>query len=137
MYNKIILVGNLTREIELRYLPSGTALANTAIATSHKYTSNGEKKEDVCFVDISFFGRSAEVANRYLKKGSKILVEGRLKHDTWEKDGQRHSKHSVMVESMQMLGSKQESAKPPEVVYENVPKEQPQVDIDEEEIPFW
>lgn len=137
MYNKIILVGNLTRDIELRYLPSGTALANTAIATSHKYTSNGEKKEDVCFVDISFFGRSAEVANQYLKKGSKILVEGRLKHDTWEKDGQRHSKHSVMVESMQMLGSKQESAKPPEVVYENVPKEQPQVDIDEEEIPFW
>ena len=137
MYNKIILVGNLTRDIELRYLPSGTALANTAIATSHKYTSNGEKKEDVCFVDISFFGRSAEVANQYLKKGSKILVEGRLKHDTWEKDGQRHSKHSIMVESMQMLGSKQESAKPPEVVYENVPKEQPQVDIDEEEIPFW
>ncbi len=136
MYNKVILVGNLTREIELRYLPSGTALANTAIATSHKYTSNGEKKEDVCFVDISFFGRSAEVANQYLKKGSKILVEGRLKHDTWEKDGQRHSKHSVMVESMQMLGSKQESAKPPEVVYENVPKGQPQVDIDGEEIPF-
>lgn len=137
MYNKVILVGNLTREIELRYLPSGTALANTAIATSHKYTSNGEKKEDVCFIDISFFGRSAEVANQYLKKGSKILVEGRLKHDTWEKDGQRHSKHSVMVESMQMLGSKQESAKP-EVVYEKAPTGQPQanIDIEEEEIPF-
>lgn len=72
MYNKIILVGNLTREVELRYLPSGTALANTAIATSHKYTSNGEKKEDVCFVDISFFGRSAEVANQYLKKGARF-----------------------------------------------------------------
>jgi len=95
MFNKIILVGNLTRDIELRYTQSGTGIANTAIATSHKFTQNGEKKEEVCFVDISFFGRSAEVANQYLRKGSKILVEGRLKLDSWvDQSGQKRSKHS-------------------------------------------
>ena len=106
-FNKIILVGNLTRDIELRYTQGGSAIANTAIATNRKFTSNGEKKEEVCFVDITFFGRSAEVANQYLRKGSKILVEGRLKFDQWvDKEGQKKSKHSVIVETMQMLDSK-------------------------------
>ena len=108
MYNKIILVGNLTRDIELRYSQGGTAIAKTAIATSRKFTSNGEKKEEVCFVDIVFFGRSAEVANQYLRKGSKILAEGRLKFDMWDdkETGQKRSKHSVSVDSMQMLDRK-------------------------------
>ncbi|MEO1953472.1 MAG: single-stranded DNA-binding protein [Campylobacterales bacterium] len=107
MYNKVILVGNLTRDIELRYSQSGMGIANTAIATSRKFTSNGEKKEEVCFVDITFFGRSAEVANQYLRKGSKILVEGRLNFDQWvDQNGQKRSKHSVIVEIMQMLDSK-------------------------------
>lgn len=107
MFNKVILVGNLTRDIELRYSQSGMGIANTAIATSRKYTSNGEKKEEVCFVDITFFGRSAEVANQYLRKGSKILVEGRLNFDQWvDQNGQKRSKHSVVVETMQMLDSK-------------------------------
>jgi len=108
MYNKIILVGNLTRDIELKNTQSGSAIANTAIATSRKFTSNGEKKEEVCFVDITFFGRSAEVANQYLHKGSKILVEGRLKFEQWDDhtSGQKRSKHSVTVESMQMLDTK-------------------------------
>ena len=107
MFNKIILVGNLTRDIELRYSQGGMAIANTAIATSRKFTSNGEKKEEVCFVDITFFARSAEVANQYLRKGSKILVEGRLNFDQWvDQNGQKRSKHSVVVESMQMLDSK-------------------------------
>ena len=71
------------------------------------YSSNGEKKEEVCFVDITFFGRSAEVANQYLRKGSKILVEGRLSFDQWtDQNGQKRSKHSVIVETMQMLDSK-------------------------------
>jgi single-strand DNA-binding protein len=109
-YNKIILVGNLTRDIELRYSQSGMGIANTAIATSRKFTSNGEKKEEVCFVDITFFARSAEVANQYLRKGSKILVEGRLNFDQWvDQNGQKRSKHSVVVETMQMLDSKGES----------------------------
>jgi single-strand DNA-binding protein len=107
MFNKVILVGNLTRDIELRYTQGGMAIANTAIATSRKFTSNGEKKEEVCFVDITFFARSAEVANQYLRKGSKILVEGRLNFDQWvDQNGQKRSKHSVTVETMQMLDSK-------------------------------
>ena len=107
MYNKVILGGNLTRDIELRYSQSGMGIANTAIATSRKFTSNGEKKEEVCFVDITFFARSAEIANQYLRKGSKILVEGRLNFDQWvDQNGQKRSKHSVVVETMQMLDSK-------------------------------
>ena len=110
MFNKVILVGNLTRDIELRYSQSGTGIAKTAIATSRKFTSNGEKKEEVCFVDITFFGRSAEVANQYLRKGSKILVEGRLSFEQWvDQNGQKRSKHSVIVETMQMLDSKGEN----------------------------
>ncbi|MEA2100834.1 MAG: single-stranded DNA-binding protein [Campylobacterota bacterium] len=107
MFNKVILVGNLTRDIELRYTQSGSGIANTAIATSRKFTQNGEKKDEVCFVDITFFGRSSEIANQYLRKGSKILVEGRLKFDQWvDQNGQKRSKHSVIVETMQMLDSK-------------------------------
>jgi len=108
MFNKVILVGNLTRDIELRYAQSGTAIANTAIATSRKFTQNGEKKEEVCFVDITFFGRSGEVANQYLRKGSKILIEGRLNFEQWvdKQSGQKRSKHSVIAETMQMLDSK-------------------------------
>ena len=107
MFNKVILVGNLTRDIELRYSQSGTAIVNTAIATSRKFTSNGEKKEEVCFVDITFFGRSGEIANQYLQKGSKILIEGRLSFDSWiDNNGQKRSKHSVIVETMQMLDTK-------------------------------
>ncbi len=110
MFNKVILVGNLTRDIELRYSQSGTGIAKTAIATSRKFTVNGEKKEEVCFVDITFFGRSAEIANQYLRKGSKILVEGRLNFEQWvDQNGQKRSKHSVIVESMQMLDTKADS----------------------------
>lgn len=107
MYNKVVLVGNLTRDIELRYSQSGMAIAKTAIATSRKFTSNGEKKEEVMFIDLTFFGRSGEVANQYLRKGSKILVEGRLQFDQWvDQNGGKRSKHSIAVETMQMLDSK-------------------------------
>ena len=107
MFNKFMAVGNLTRDIEIRYSQSGSAIANTAIATTRKFTANGEKKEEVCFIDITFFGRSAEVANQYLRRGSKILVEGRIKFDQWvAQDGSKRSKHSVIVETMQMLDSK-------------------------------
>ena len=107
MFNKIILVGNLTRDIELRYSQGGSSIAKSAMATTRKFTSNGEKKEEVCFVDITFFGRSGEIANQYLRKGSKILVEGRLNFEQWvDQSGQKRSKHSVIVESMQMLDTK-------------------------------
>jgi len=111
MYNKIILVGNLTRDMEMRFSQGGLAIAKSAIATSRKFKSNtGEQKEEVCFVDITFFGRSAEVANQYLHKGSKILVEGRLVFEQWvDQNGQKRSKHGVSVDIMQMLDSKNSS----------------------------
>lgn len=108
MYNKIIVAGNLTRDIEVRYTQSGTAIANTAIASTRKFKSQmGEQKEEVLFVDISFFGRTAEIANQYLRKGSKVLVDGRLKLDQWTaQDGTKRSKHSISVDSMTMLDNK-------------------------------
>ncbi|NPA66703.1 MAG: single-stranded DNA-binding protein [Epsilonproteobacteria bacterium] len=131
MFNKIILVGNLTRDIELRYSQSGSAIAKTAIATSRKFTVNGERKEEVCFVDITFFGRSGEIANQYLRKGSKVLVEGRLVFEQWvDQNGGKRSKHSVTVESMQMLDSKGDNpmggAAPQNGGYNQQPYGQPQ-----------
>lgn len=107
MFNKVILVGNLTREIELRYTQGGMAVANSAIAVTRKYTNaGGEKAEETCFVDITLFGKTAEIAHQYLAKGSKLLIEGRLKFDQWQdNNGQNRAKHSVAVESLEMLGS--------------------------------
>lgn len=105
MFNKIVLVGHLTRDIELRYTTAGAAIGNSAIAVTRKYTLNGEKREETCFIDLTFFGKQAEIANQYLDKGSKLLVEGRLKFDQWQdSNGQNRSKHSVAVEVMEMLG---------------------------------
>lgn len=107
MFNKVIAVGNLTRDIDLRYLPTGSAIAKSAIATSYKYKSTtGEQKDEVCFLDFNIFGRSAEVANQYLKKGSKVLLEGRLVFEQWTaQDGSTRSKHSLRVDTMKMLDS--------------------------------
>lgn len=108
MYNKVIMVGNLTRDLELRYAPSGTAIGNAGLATNRKFKKqDGSQGEEVCFVDITFFGRTAEIANQYLKRGSKVLVEGRLKFDSWtDQNGGKRSKHSITVDNMQMLDSK-------------------------------
>ena len=77
MYNKVIIVGNLTRDVDLRYLPSGSAVATLGLASNRRYNKqDGSKGEEVCFVDVKLFGRSAEVANQYLKRGSKVLIEG-------------------------------------------------------------
>jgi single-strand DNA-binding protein len=110
MYNKVIMVGNLTRDIELRYLPSGSAVAKSAVATSYKYkSSTGEQKDEVCFLDFNIFGRSAEVANQYLRKGSKVLLEGRLVFEQWTaQDGSTRSRHSLRVDTMKMLDTKAE-----------------------------
>ena len=111
MYNKVVMVGNLTRDIELKYLPSGSAVAKSAIATSYNYkTSSGERKDEVCFLDFNVFGRSAEVMNQYLKKGSKVLLEGRLVLEQWTaQDGSNRSKHSLRVDTMKMLDSKSDA----------------------------
>ncbi len=111
MYNKVIMIGNLTRPIELRYLPSGSAVGKSAIATSYSYrNTNGEKKEEVCYLDFNIFNRSAEVANQYLKKGSKVLLEGRLILEQWTaQDGSSRSKHTLRVDNLKMLDSKSDN----------------------------
>jgi len=108
MYNKIILQGNLSKDIEIRYSQGGSAIANTAIATTRKFKAqDGTQKEEVLFVDVTFFGRTAEIANQYLRKGSKVLLDGRLKLDQWtDKQGQKRSKHSVSIENLTILDSK-------------------------------
>ena len=147
MFNKVVLVGNLTRDIELRYAQSGSAIANTAIATTRKFTQNGERKEEVCFMDITFFGKSAEVVNQYLRKGSKCLVEGRIKFDQWvAQDGSKRSKHSVIVEQMQMLDSKADAQvaqqqdhtayQPQQPQTQQMPPQQQSIYIDDDNIPF-
>ena len=109
--NKVILNGNLTRDVEVRYAASGTAIGNSGIAMNRKYKdASGQLVEEVTFVDLTFFGRTAEIANQYCRKGSNIIVEGRLKLEQWTaQDGSKRSKHVVVVESMTMVGSKQDS----------------------------
>jgi len=106
-YNRVILLGNLTRDVEVRYLQSGTAVADIGLAVNdRRKNQSGEWIEETTFVDVTLWGRTAEVAGEYLSKGSPILVEGRLKYDTWEKDGQKRSKLSVVCERMQMVGGR-------------------------------
>ena len=109
--NKVVLIGNLTRDIELRYTQSGYCVGNTGVAVTRKFkNARGETAEETCFIDVKFFGRTAEVVNQYLRKGSKLAVEGRLKLEQWQdQSGQNRSKHVVEVESLEMLGSPQNS----------------------------
>jgi len=111
-YNKVILMGNLTRDPELKYLPSGMGVANFGLAVNRTYTDrqSGEKKDEVCFVDLEAWGKTAETMNEYLQKGKAVLVEGRLRHRTWETDdGQRRSKHEVVVDQFRFVDSRQDS----------------------------
>ena len=111
MFNKVILIGNLTRDVELRYLPSGQALAKCGIATNRRFKdSSGMQKDETCFIDFTVWGRSAEIANQYLRKGSRVLIEGRLTLEQWtDTNGQRRSKHSITVENLKMLDRKGEN----------------------------
>lgn len=111
MFNKVIIVGNLTRDVELKYLPSGSAVAKIGLASNRKYKKqDGSTAEDTCFIDANLFGRTAEVANQYLKKGSQVLIEGRLNFESWnDANGQKRSKHTITAESMQMLGRANQS----------------------------
>jgi len=104
-FNKILLMGNLTRDPQLSYLPSQTAVVDFGLAVNRKWTSrDGEAKEEVCFVDCRAFSRTAENINKYLKKGDPLFIEGRLTFNTWTaQDGTRRSKHRVTVENFQFL----------------------------------
>ncbi|MGK0255421.1 MAG: single-strand DNA-binding protein [Arcobacteraceae bacterium] len=166
MYNKVIMIGNLTRDIELKYLPNGSAIANGAIATSHKYKmQNGEQKEEVCFLDFSIFGKGGEIFNQYVRKGSKVMLEGRLVFQQWKaQDGTNRSRHALNVTEFKFLDSKSDSSDTSGGNNYNAPKEQynqpqqqnynapqqqqssgtnnayeqniPTIDIDNDEIPF-
>ncbi len=132
-FNKVILIGNLTRDPELRYTPSGTAIASFGIAVNRTWSGqDGEKKVDVCYVDINMFGRRAEVINEYFSKGNPIFIEGRLQFQQWEtKDGQKRNALRVVAEDFQFIGGKtkrEEGTSFPEGAAPN--------DVNEEEIPF-
>ncbi len=110
-YNKVILLGNLTRDIELRHTQSGMALAKFGMAINRKWSQNGEQKESTCFVDLTAWGRQAEVLSQYVKKGSQLFVEGRLEYSTWEAEGGgKRSKLEVVVENFQFVGTGRGSA---------------------------
>lgn len=108
-FNKVILVGNLTRDVETRFLAGGTAVAELGMAVNRTWKDkNGDKKEEVTFVDVTLWGKVAEIAGQYLAKGRQVLIEGRLQLDQWEdkESGQKRSKLKVIGENMTMLGSK-------------------------------
>ncbi|NBW32046.1 MAG: single-stranded DNA-binding protein, partial [bacterium] len=107
--NKVMLIGNLTREPEIKYTPKGTAVAGFALAVNRNFTTeSGEKREEVTFVDLEAYGRVAEIVGEYCKKGKPLFVEGRLKLDTWDdKDtGKKRSRMKVVVENIQLLGGR-------------------------------
>ena len=148
MFNKVILVGNLTRDIELRYTPDGLAVAKVGLATNRVYTdpTTKEKKQEVMFIDVVIFGRAAETSHQYLRKGSQVLVEGRLSLNQWiDNSGQKRSKHEVIVETIKFLGGRdnnnsqptQQSQTQQPQQTQNVPVDNIPADIDiDENIPF-
>ncbi|HHZ90206.1 TPA: single-stranded DNA-binding protein [Candidatus Poribacteria bacterium] len=111
-YNKTILMGRLTREPELKTLPSGTTNVSAGIAVNRNWTDkeSGEKREEVCFIDLEVFGRNAEIIHGHFNTGSPIHVEGRLRYRTWEtSDGEKRSKHDILVDSFQFVESRSDS----------------------------
>lgn len=131
-FNKVVLVGNVTRDIELRHIQSGTAVSEIGLAVNDRVKRNNEWVDETTFVDVVLWGRTAEVAAEYLAKGSPCLIEGRLKLETWEKDGQKRSKLKVIGEKLQLLGGKSGG--------KSSPKSKPQDDDDaapaEYDVPF-
>jgi len=106
-FNRVILVGNVTRDVELKYTQSSLAVTELGLAVNDRRKNQaGEWVEETTFVDVTLWGRTAEIAGEYLGKGSSVLIEGRLKLDTWEKEGQKRSKLRVVGERMQMLGAR-------------------------------
>ena len=108
-FNKVLLMGNLTRDPQLKYLPNQTAVVDFAIACNRKWKGpNGEDREEVTFVDVSSFGKQAEVINQYFTKGKPIFIEGRLKYDQWEdkQGGGKRSKLHVVIENFQFIGGR-------------------------------
>jgi single-strand DNA-binding protein len=128
-YNKVVLVGNLTRDPELRYTAGGTAVCSFGLAVNRRYRQGEESKEEVLYVDVVVFGKQAENVGEYLRKGRPVLVDGRLSYRRWEtEDGKPRSKHEVVANTVQFLSSAREGEK------ETAPSEPPAVT--DEDIPF-
>jgi len=114
-FNKVLLLGNLTRDPQMRYLPSQTPVTEFGLACNRKFkTASGEQREEVTFVDCTAFGRQAEVINQYCTKGKPIFIEGRLKFDSWEdkNGGGKRSKLTVVIENFQLLGGRGDAPAP-------------------------
>jgi single-strand DNA-binding protein len=112
-YNRVVLLGNCTRDPEVKYTPKGTAVTELGLAINRYYsTDGGEKREETTFVDVTLWGRPAEIAGEYIKKGRPVMIEGRLQLDTWDdkQTGQKRSKLKVIGENLQLLGSREEGS---------------------------
>lgn len=107
-YTRVHIAGNLTRDIELKYTASGMAIASMSVGTNERRKVNEEWVDEPCFTDCTAFGKTAEIAGEYLSKGSFVVLEGRLKFDQWEKDGQKRSKLGVVIDKLIMPNSKKE-----------------------------
>jgi single-strand DNA-binding protein len=139
-FNKVLLLGNLTRDPQLSYLPSQTAVVEFGLAMNRKYKGqDGNLKEDTCFVDCRAFGKQAETLNKYCKKGNQLFVEGRLTFDSWTaQDGAKRSKHRVTIENFQLLGAPN-AGRGVSNTGEAVPAEEPSADSEggtSDDIPF-
>lgn len=109
-FNKVILMGNLTKDPQSKQTQSGTSICSFTLAVSRKFTSNGQQQEETCFVDITAFGKTAEICGQYLFKGSPVLIDGRLKLDQWQdkNTGENRQKLSVLAENIQLMGGRRE-----------------------------
>src|SRR5947208_12513809 len=140
--NKVLLLGNVTRDPEMRCTPKGSAVCDLGVAVNRAYTTDsGEKREEVTFVDVTLWGRTAEVASEYLKKGRPVFIEGRLQMDTWDdkQTGQKRTRLRVVADNMQLLGSRAQGAAeaPGESGQTSAPpKKAAPSEPDEDEIPF-
>ena len=146
--NRVLLIGNLTRDPEVRYTPKGTAVVDIGVAVNRVYSAeDGERKEETTFVDVTLWGRQAEVAGQYLKKGRPVFIEGRLQLDTWDdkQTGQKRSRLRVVCENMQLLGSRPESEVSPSTPRRtpgpSAPAQKPEprdpdLDVEPDDIPF-
>ena len=127
-FNKVMLMGNLTRDPELRYTSNGSAVTSFGLAVNRKFKQGDDWKEDVCFVDITVWGKQGENCAEYLSKGRPAFVEGRLQYSTWESDGQKKSKLDVVANTVQFLGSRGDS--------QGSPSTEKVTASDEDDVPF-
>jgi single-strand DNA-binding protein len=135
--NKVVLIGNLTRDPDLRHTTSGATVSGFGLAINSKYKQGDEWKENVCFVDITVWGNLAENCSKYISKGSPVLIEGRLNFETWEKDGKKQNKLAVVATIVQFLGGKQPSGQEETPSPGHIKQPSGKVDLlEDEDLPF-